>query len=166
MPFVGVLFSTWICQYITLYGMGDHKFVSRKIGRPLSFQVVIWLERQHWRSMTLISSSLKPAWSSAPCRWTTYTFPLLTVWRWLKRLSKINHHWLFYLDIKHKFPLDYLLPQYRVGAFGFFYQGSDEAPGNMGLYDQVINESNSFQFFYCFIFFVKFVKGLVCYLGF
>ena len=24
-----------------------------------------------------------------------------------------------------------------MGAFGFFYQGSDEAPGNMGLYDQV-----------------------------
>ena len=28
--------------------------------------------------------------------------------------------------------------QYRVGAFGFFYQGSNEAPGNMGLYDQVV----------------------------
>ena len=106
MPFVGVLFSTWICQYITLYGMGDHKFVSRKIGRPLSFQVVIWLERQHWRSMTLISSSLKPAWSSALCRWTTHTLSLLSVWRWLKRLSNItiidyftwtsniNFHWV------------------------------------------------------------------------
>ena len=31
-----------------------------------------------------------------------------------------------------------------MGAFGFFYQGSDEAPGNMGLYDQVLNEINSF----------------------
>lgn len=28
--------------------------------------------------------------------------------------------------------------QYRVGAFGFFYQGSKEAPGNMGLYDQAM----------------------------
>ena len=26
----------------------------------------------------------------------------------------------------------------RVGAFGFFYLGSDEAPGNMGLYDQAL----------------------------
>ena len=39
-----------------------------------------------------------------------------------------------------------------MGAFGFFYQGSDEAPGNMGLYDQVLNEINSYQFFYCFDF--------------
>ena len=28
--------------------------------------------------------------------------------------------------------------QYRVGAFGFFYQGNDDAPGNMGLYDQAM----------------------------
>ncbi|XP_023348060.1 acetylcholinesterase [Eurytemora carolleeae] len=28
--------------------------------------------------------------------------------------------------------------QYRVGAFGFFYQGSQDAPGNMGLYDQAL----------------------------
>ena len=27
---------------------------------------------------------------------------------------------------------------FRVGAFGFFYLGSDEAPGNMGLYDQAL----------------------------
>jgi len=26
----------------------------------------------------------------------------------------------------------------RVGAFGFFYLGSEEAPGNMGLYDQAL----------------------------
>ena len=26
----------------------------------------------------------------------------------------------------------------RVGAFGFFYLGGDEAPGNMGLYDQAL----------------------------
>ena len=26
----------------------------------------------------------------------------------------------------------------RVGAFGFFYLGVDEAPGNMGLYDQAL----------------------------
>jgi acetylcholinesterase len=29
-------------------------------------------------------------------------------------------------------------PQYRVGAFGFLYMGVDDAPGNMGLYDQVM----------------------------
>ena len=28
--------------------------------------------------------------------------------------------------------------QYRVGAFGFFYMGREEAPGNMGLYDQAM----------------------------
>ena len=28
--------------------------------------------------------------------------------------------------------------QYRVGAFGFFYLGKEEAPGNMGLYDQAM----------------------------
>ena len=28
--------------------------------------------------------------------------------------------------------------QYRVGAFGFFYMGNNEAPGNMGLYDQAL----------------------------
>ena len=28
--------------------------------------------------------------------------------------------------------------QYRVGAFGFFYLGNEEAPGNMGLYDQAL----------------------------
>ena len=28
--------------------------------------------------------------------------------------------------------------QYRVGAFGFFYLGAEEAPGNMGLYDQAM----------------------------
>ena len=27
---------------------------------------------------------------------------------------------------------------YRVGPFGFLYQGTDDAPGNMGLYDQVL----------------------------
>lgn len=27
---------------------------------------------------------------------------------------------------------------YRVGAFGFLYLGTDEAPGNMGLYDQAL----------------------------
>jgi len=27
---------------------------------------------------------------------------------------------------------------YRVGAFGFLYLGTDEAPGNMGLYDQAM----------------------------
>jgi carboxylesterase type B len=26
----------------------------------------------------------------------------------------------------------------RVGAFGFLYMGSEEAPGNMGLYDQAM----------------------------
>ena len=26
----------------------------------------------------------------------------------------------------------------RVGAFGFLYMGNEEAPGNMGLYDQAL----------------------------
>ena len=26
--------------------------------------------------------------------------------------------------------------QYRLGALGFLYLGTEEAPGNMGLYDQ------------------------------
>ena len=28
--------------------------------------------------------------------------------------------------------------QYRLGALGFLYHGSEEAPGNMGLQDQVV----------------------------
>ena len=137
-----LIFNMNLSIYNVIRDEGTTNLYYVKFDGPYSFQVVIWLERQHWRSMTLIFSSLKPAWSSALCRWTTHTLSLLSVWRWLKRLSKINHHWLFHLDIKHQLPLGNLLPQYRVGAFGFFYQGSDEAPGNMGLYDQVINESN------------------------
>ena len=101
-----LIFNMNLSIYNVIRDEGTTNLYYVKFDGPYSFQVVIWLERQHWRSMTLIFSSLKPAWSSALCRWTTHTLSLLSVWRWLKRLSNItiidyftwtsniNFHWV------------------------------------------------------------------------